>query len=197
MEEFRKKLFDQFEYIDKDCLDKGIEALLEQGNKDNVILEFGVYQGNTIKRIADNLPDATIVGFDSFYGLPEKWKAHHPKGHFNKQGKIPDNIPDNVCIYKGLFYNTIPLFKRLIGNNVKITLLHIDCDLYSSTKDVFDHLSDNIQKGTIIVFDELYNYDGWENHEFKAVYEFCRDKNKSVKGLYLTRREEKAMVIVL
>ena len=58
-----------------------------------------------------------------------------------------------------------------------ISLLHVDCDLYSSTKTIFDRLNDWIVPGTIIVFDEYFNYSGWELHEFKAFQEF-REANR-------------------
>jgi hypothetical protein len=33
---------------------------------------------------------------------------------------------------------------------------------------VFAHLRDRIQPGTIIVFDEYWNYPGWQQHEYAA-----------------------------
>mgnify|MGYP003339266618 CR=1 FL=1 len=38
----------------------------------------------------------------------------------------------------------------------QISLLHVDSDLYSSAKIIFDNLNDYIVQGTIIVFDEFY-----------------------------------------
>jgi hypothetical protein len=61
--------------------------------------------------------------------------------------------------------------------------LHIDCDIYASTKEIFDNLVDNIVPGTVIVFDELYNYPGAEEHEFKAFQEFLDGTGK--KSVYL------------
>jgi hypothetical protein len=39
-------------------------------------------------------------------------------------------------------------------------------------KEIFDQLVDNIVSGTVIVFDEFYNYPRAEEHEFKAFQEF-------------------------
>ena len=58
-----------------------------------------------------------------------------------------------------------------------IGLLHIDCDLYSSTKTVFDHFREYIHPGTVIVFDELLNFIDYEKHEIKALYEEVSDKH--------------------
>ncbi len=38
----------------------------------------------------------------------------------------------------------------------------------------FDHLAPWIVNGTVIVFDEYFNYPGWREHEYKAFREFLR-----------------------
>ena len=50
--------------------------------------------------------------------------------------------------------------------------MHIDCDLYSSTRTVLSLLEPRIVPGTIIVFDEYLNYPGWQAHEKRAFAEF-------------------------
>ena len=64
-----------------------------------------------------------------------------------------------------------------------MAFLHIDCDLYSSTQTIFNLLSDRIVPGTVILFDEYFNFPNWENHEFKAFQEFVAEKG--VKYTYL------------
>lgn len=56
-----------------------------------------------------------------------------------------------------------------------VSFVHIDCDLYSSTKTVFEHLAPAIRIGTVIVFDEFCGYEGWEMHEARAWTEFCQE----------------------
>ncbi len=51
-------------------------------------------------------------------------------------------------------------------------MLNVDCDLYSSTQLIFQQLKVRIVPGTIIVFDEYYNYPGWEMCEFRAFQEY-------------------------
>jgi hypothetical protein len=53
-----------------------------------------------------------------------------------------------------------------------IGFLHVDCDLYSSTKIVFDLLEPRLAAGAVIVFDEYFNYPEWEEGEYKAFSEF-------------------------
>ena len=67
---------------------------------------------------------------------------------------------------KGLFDDTLPSFAKT--HTQPVSFLHVDCDLYSSTKAIFDILGDQIVEGTVIVFDEYFNYPGWQHHEFKA-----------------------------
>jgi hypothetical protein len=134
------------------------------------ILDLGVYKGSSTRTLARIFPNYEIHGFDSFEGLPEDW-SHVLKGAFGDvKGVLPD-MPDNVKLYKGWFDDTLPAW--LNGNKDRpISLLRIDCDIYSSTKTIFDVLGELVQPGTWIVFDELIGYRGWETHEYKAFEEF-------------------------
>lgn len=136
-----------------------------------ILAEFGVYSGRTINYIARVCAPNVIHGFDSFFGLPETWRNGFEQGFFNCNGIIP-YVENNVKLHIGLFDKTIPAFKNSIGDR-NISFMHIDCDLYSSTKTIFDLLGDNITN-TIIEFDELINYDGYEQHEILALWEFLK-----------------------
>lgn len=133
-------------------------------------LDLGVYKGSSTRVLARIFTNEIIHGFDSLEGLPEDW-AHVLKGAFGDvKGLLPD-MPDNVKLYKGWFDDTLPVW--LNGHMDRpISLLRIDCDIYSSTKTIFDVLGDLVQPGTWIVFDELIGYRGWEAHEYKAFQEF-------------------------
>ena len=50
--------------------------------------------------------------------------------------------------------------------------MHIDCDLYSSTREVLEAAALQVREGTVIVLDDYFNFPGWRNHEFKALQEF-------------------------
>ena len=137
---------------------------------DGQILDLGVYKGGSTRALARIFPDRVIHGFDSFEGLPGDW-AHVLKGDFGDiKGVLPD-MPDNVKLYKGWFDDTLPLW--LEGHRDRpISILRVDCDIYSSTVTIFEVLRDLIVPGTWIVFDELIGYRGWEHHEHKAFQEF-------------------------
>ena len=139
---------------------------------DGLIMEFGVAGGSTIKKIANGFPNKTVYGFDSFEGLPEQWRNHYEKGHFACD--VPE-VPYNVTLVKGWFEDTLPIF--LEEHEGAAAFIHIDCDLYSSTKTVFDNLKYRIVDGTIILFDEIISYDGYEEHEFKAFNEYLKQND--------------------
>ncbi len=143
----------------------------------NLFLEFGVYKGKSINYCADILKDTKFYGFDSFEGLPEDWSGFNlAKGEFNiKEGMQSLDIRQNIELIKGWYNESLPKFLKEVQGD--ISFLHIDCDLYSSTKTVFDNLYDRIKSGTIIVFDEYFNYPNWQNHEYKAFQEFVKKYN--------------------
>lgn len=141
--------------------------------KDKLFLEFGTYKGELINFCSSLMPEVKFYGFDSFEGLPESfsiWK----RGRFDIKGKLP-KVNKNVSLIKGYFNEILPKF--LEEHKEKAAFIHIDCDLYSSTKTIFDNIYDRIVPNTVIQFDEYYNYPGWRNHEFKAFQEFCKKYN--------------------
>jgi hypothetical protein len=129
--------------------------------------EFGVGSGGTINYIA-SLVDVQIHGFDSFEGLPEDWRDGFQKGAF-KMDTLPEVRP-NVVLHKGWFNESLPKFKE--AYIAPLSFLHMDADLYSSTKTVFEILGDRIVPGTVIQFDEFFNYPCWKDNEYKAFMEF-------------------------
>jgi hypothetical protein len=50
--------------------------------------------------------------------------------------------------------------------------MHIDCDIYSSTKTVLGLTAGRLAPGAVLVFDEFFNYVSFERHEYKAFFEF-------------------------
>lgn len=133
-----------------------------------LVLEFGVFSGNTVNHIAKQMPGRRVYGFDSFEGLPEDWRPGFPRGAFSTS--LPE-VADNVELIAGWFDQTLPKFVA-DKDDEPVALLHVDCDLYSSTRTIFNFLGDRFQLGTIIVFDEYFNYPEWRMHEFRAFQEF-------------------------
>ncbi len=169
------------------------------------ILEFGVFMGQSLSMLSyayrfnwinDML--RRIVGFDSFEGLDEEFEGH-PRW---KQGfcKInhrlntilpvgspvtPKGVIDLFAVCKlsppelevGKFSDVIP---KVIGNKYKkAALVHIDCDLYEATRDVLNYLEPILQDGTMILFDDWFNYKGNPRKgEARAFKEFLEKNAK-------------------
>jgi hypothetical protein len=147
-------------------------ALRQSDVARGLICEFGVHRGESINKLAKWMPDAEIHGFDSFEGLPEGWQPDIGRGAFAING-FP-KVASNVKLHKGWFDTTLREFKK--GHSGPIAFLHADADLYSSTKSIFDVLGDQIVPGTVVQFDEYFNYPGWQQHEYRAFSEFCTER---------------------
>ena len=148
-----------------DVLATALDAWDQQG----LALECGVYFGRSLRIIAKASP-GMVHGFDSFQGLPEAWKANEPAGAYSTAGLTPEELPHNVQLHRGWFSNTLPAF--LATTPGELGFLHVDCDLYSSTRTVLEAVADRIRPGTVIVFDDLLGYPGYEQHELRAWREF-------------------------
>jgi hypothetical protein len=141
-----------------------------------LFLEFGVYKGDSINRLAGLKPDVHWHGFDSFVGLPEAWTLGARRGAFSVAGKLPP-VRDNVTLIKGFFEDTLAPFAAAHRGG-KVAFLHVDCDLCSATRTIFQHLGDMLQPGAIVLFDELINYPGWQEGEYKAFMEFTTERRR-------------------
>lgn len=149
-------------------------------------LEFGVYAGGTINRIAKYSNGGIVYGFDSFEGLPEAWTGRvefwdksgrgstYGAGTFSLGGTMP-SVNGNVRLIKGWYKDSLPVFLR--EHIDPVSFVHVDSDIYSSAKDIFNNLRSKIQNGCVIVFDELVNYSGFEEHEWRAWWEFVEENN--------------------
>jgi len=141
-------------------------------------LEFGVYSGNTINYISQ-FSNETVYGFDSFKGLPDFWRDGFGVGTFNRDGNLP-TVNNNVELVVGWFNESLPIFLQEHPEQL-VSFIHMDADLYSSTKYIFDALKHRMDTDCVIVFDELVNYNGYdgETGELKAFYEFVTENHVS------------------
>jgi hypothetical protein len=162
------------------------------------ILEFGVFGGVSLALLAKAHSfdpkgmTRRIVGFDSFHGLPRseephaRWRsgdcsrihAWHPtleKG----QAVTPEVTRElfRLCdlpepeLEVGLFQETLP--RTIPGKYRAAAIVHIDCDLYESTKVVLEGVAPILQEGTLLLFDEWFSYKGNPARgEARAFFEF-------------------------
>jgi len=136
-------------------------------------IEFGVYQGETIKFWSEKLTDPTnnFFGFDTFTGLPEAWMPGKAKGHFSLDGVVPNLEDESIYLFKGLFQETLPKFIGENSEKLKCNrnIIHLDADLYSSTLFVLMAFSSILKNDDILIFDE-FSYPML--HEFRAFENF-------------------------
>lgn len=147
------------------------------------IAEFGVASGTSLRALVrlnnvfnEHRPVGPakkfVYGFDSFEGLPDLNKEKDlitnasqsipdmKKGGFESKGTLKNleefvEKENFVKLCKGLFCNTLSDF--LIKNpHVVFSLIHIDCDVYSSTKEVLDMVLPRLSVGGIVLFDEIF-----------------------------------------
>ena len=128
-------------------------------------LEFGVYEGATLRWWSEHLrqPDAQLIGFDSFVGLPERWRPGFEAGAFETAG--PPEIADpRVSLVAGWFEDTLARFKPPENDQL---IVNVDCDLFSSAATVLRWVEPYLVPGTMLYFDELSDRD----HELRALRE--------------------------
>lgn len=153
-------------------------------------LEFGSWNGRSTRELSDasyvHGRVSPLFSFDSFRGLPEDWRPAAlgqpdarsafertwlSKGSFDRAGLPPFvRTPRlNVEWVTGWFNATLPPF--LDAHRQNVSLVHIDCDIYSSSEFVLRHLEPRLSPGAILAFDELINYPEYQDHELLALAE--------------------------
>lgn len=117
--------------------------------------EFGVFQGKTLVKAYRELVQkktlfqGIIAGFDSFQGLPEKWRSYQ-QGFFSTNfDKVRKSVPKDVVLKVGWFQNTIGEFLEE-HPRLAATLINHDGDLFVSTAITFALAGQRIVSGTIM-----------------------------------------------
>lgn len=134
-------------------------------------LEFGVYRGDSLRwwlGAISNL-ESRFIGFDTFTGLPERWRPTEPAGHFNVNGIVPD-VKDPRCSFEvGLFQDTLPAFVARANLSSQL-VINLDADMFTSTLFVLTSLAPYLKRGDLLFFVEF----SCPLDEFRAFEEFVR-----------------------
>ncbi|MDU2148405.1 MAG: TylF/MycF/NovP-related O-methyltransferase [Paeniclostridium sordellii] len=163
------------------------------------VLEFGVYKGASIIRFAtyrellENTYSRKIIGFDIFGEFPKTDNDDDNKfiQRFEEQGgngiskeALEDFIKhkkiNNIELIKGNVFDTLDEFLEK-NKQIKISLLHLDLDVYKPTKFILEKLYERMIPGGIIVFDDYGTVKGATD----AIDEFLKEKNKKIEKLSL------------
>lgn len=170
-----------------------LELFKQTQNVRGEIVEFGIFKGNSFFRwikfrdLLEQTYSRKIIGFDIFGDFPEaKFEQDKMKrdafvaetngGISISYDEINQLLEDqglsqNVEIVKGDILQTLDNY---IDKNphLKISLLHLDVDLYEPSKIVLERLFERVTKGGIIIFDDYGAFAGTN----KAVDDFFENK---------------------
>lgn len=139
-------------------------AVAELSTVDGDIVECGVHLGRSVLTLARSSelhsPEKRVLGFDCFDAFPpasaeDVGPAVDAVGHVYTGLEVPSEqvvatlLDASVELVAGYFEQTIPV--RLPRS---ISLLHVDCDLYESTRHVLDHALPRVSSGGLVVLDE-------------------------------------------
>ena len=156
---------------------------------EGMAVELGVATGTTLQIIADER-GGQVYGFDSFQGLPEHWRLGYDAGEFSEP---PPDVRGAELVV-GLFEDTLPGF--LDEHPGPVAFVHVDCDLHSSTATVLEHLAPRFVEGTVVLFDEYFNFPGWQDHEHRAWCEHVERTGLGFEYAGLTMDDEQVWVRV-
>lgn len=177
------------------------QAAIEYINYEGVpgdILEFGVFTGSSLALLAKAHSfdpkgmERRVAGFDSFRGLPPsaeehgRWQPGDCATNHSWHPLLPVGAPVTpqatldlfaACglprpeIEDGPFEVTIT--RTVPAKYSQVALVHVDCDLYESTRTVLDGLAAVLQDGAAVLFDDWFHYKGNPNKgEARAFHEF-------------------------
>eukprot|EP00439_Symbiodinium_sp_Y106_P066762 s215_g10.t3 len=158
-------------------------------------LEFGVFFGATLRSTAIHLMRTgfahhPVYGFDSFRGLDEDW-GRFDRFEFSTSGRIPKYLPPNAKLVVGWYNKTLPAFIRShLLNGGKVQWLHLDCDTYAGHRLVLSLLSPFLMPGSVLIFDDILNYAGYEGYALQAFHEFIQETGWSFEVLVAPWRVE-------
>lgn len=171
--------------LETDVVWPRMAELLRRDGVAGDFLEFGVYSGGSLRRMVEVLRPTKMIGrfygFDSFKGLPKvdafsEFPGFWHEGAFANTSKAQVlqyltaglGHVDDIELVEGWFSETIPTVQDRI---TKVAFVRVDCDLYTSTTDVFNFLSGRLVNGAIVYFDD-WTHDP-DKGETKAFFEFA------------------------
>jgi predicted O-methyltransferase YrrM len=166
-----------------------LEHGLEIAPGGGLALEFGVFEGRSLEVIAEKRGRREVYGFDSFEGLPEDYRPHVRTGAF-AVGSLPD--VEGAELVVGWFEDTLPDF--LAAHPGPVDFVHVDGDLYSSAVTVLELVGPRLAAGSVLVFDEFFNFPGWEAHEFRAWQEWLGRTGAQAEYMAYTSNDEQVVV---
>ena len=155
-----------------ECVDQAVKMLVGARSTDTLgdYLEFGVSRGTSMSCVdqvtrSNGLGEMRLIGFDSFKGLPpeagnEGWKEGDYAsniGATRRYLKTRGVNLDRVTLVKGWFKDTLNAETTAQLGIEKASLIMVDCDIYSASKDALFYCAPLIKDHAVIMFDDW----GW------------------------------------
>jgi len=149
---------------------------LETQHLDGDIVEFGCFNGDTAKLLTA-ITSKRVYLYDSFQGLPDIGEACVPGAMTTTIEKVRLNFAADKlrqpAIHAGWFADIKPA-----SLPAKITLAHLDGDLYASTMQALQLVYDRVVPGGVILVDD-YDEPYFEGPK-RAVTEFMANRPEPV-----------------
>jgi Methyltransferase domain len=162
--------------------------------------EFGVGEGNSLvsySRALNSLAKTTsidvrkfqIFAFDTFEGLPTSKDSRDvhpgwwPGGFRSSQVEIkrrvdralPKQFRPGLHYIKGRYEESLTPSLREQVQRYPPAIINIDCDYYTSTRTALNWVFPMLRTGSIIYFDDIWEFWGHPDYgEMAAMREFCR-----------------------
>jgi len=137
--------------------------------------EFGLFRGYTLwaaheacKKLC--LTRTHLYGFDSFQGLPpvegiDRANAGFFASQFAcSQASVVHNLTkrgvdwSQISLIEGFFHESLTEELKKKYPFQRVAVAFIDCDLYSSTKDVLSWLTSLVAENSVLLFDDWYSF---------------------------------------
>lgn len=157
-------------------------------------LEFGVFEGASLRQwcALNQNAGSRFFGFDSFEGLPEDWHSGKRRGAFSTGGKLPEITDPRVSFVAGWFQQSLRGFMASYRPQSQL-VIHVDCDLYSSTLYCLTTLDPAISPGTVIVLDDFFD----ALHVYRGLTDYCSAYVRQYKILARTHELGQAAIVML
>lgn len=173
---------------------------VKSGNIEGDYLEFGVHKGRsliTAYRLSTryNL-SMKFYAFDSFGGLPaitgvdaQGFSEFSPGEYSCSIKNFRKNLVRGgvdlmrVSLIPGWYDQTLKKETKKNLSLKKASIILVDCDLYESTVPVMNFITDYIQEGTIIIFDDWFSFRGNPHRGEQRAFREWLEKNPSFQAV--------------
>jgi hypothetical protein len=200
----RLRLLDTVMGFIDDCRIEG--CYLEFGSAGGGSLTDAFYAASRYRRLSGML----FFVFDSFEGLPEpagldadEFRRYNKGDYACNLDSFRQNVRkrgvdlDRLTCISGWYAETLNEgLKRELPIR-KAAVVWIDCDLYESTVPVLEFITDYIQDGTVLIFDDWFSYKGRPDRgEAKAFREWLA-KNPAIQATEYHRSDRTMMSFIM